>query len=321
MSMAHSISEKKALRLVAVLMLALLVALPVSSAYLNVNIDMTEHVQDRSCYCHGAEPEVGVDIEIDVPLQVPFTPSNDSVRVGIGIIGEPLNLTGFGLFLNASEDASGVKWTKQFSNDTVEESNGEIAGLIKVNQTSIWTVGKIEDPWFNLSFIPGQTDQDIVLSVAGMRADENGNETGDYWNVAERTIKVRKQHMVNLTVGVTNNENVIVSEVLVDFYIDGDYIGNDTINNIAPQNSINASVQWDTTFKKDGKYTLRADIDPDDQVTETDKSNNEVTQTIWLGGPPEEDDLTLYYGLGSMAVGTVIVVAIFWLWRRRQYRF
>lgn len=319
--MARTISEKKAVRLVAVLMLALLVALPVSSAYLNVAIDMTENVQERSCYCHGAEPEVAVGIIIDVPLQVPFTPSNKTVRVGVGIIGEPHNLTGFGLFLNASEDASGVKWTKQFSNDTVDETNGEIAGLIKVNKTSIWTVGKIEDPWFNLSFEPGQTDQDIVLSVAGMRADENGNETGDYWNVAERTIKVRMQRMVNLTVGVTNNENVIVSEVLVDFYIDGDFIGNSTVNNIGPQRTENATVQWDATFKKDGKYTLRANIDPDGRITETDKSNNEVTRTIWLGGPPEEEDLALYYGLGSMAVGVVLVVAVFWLWRRRQYRF
>ena len=321
MRMARTISEKKAVRLVAVLMLALLVALPVSSAYLNVDIDMTEHVQERSCYCHGAEPEANVDIEIVVPLQVPFTPSNDSVRVNVGILGEVHNLTGFGLFLNASEDASGVRWTKEFSNDTVDESNGEIAGLIKVNQTSIWTIGDIRDPWFNLSFIPGQTDQDIVLSVTGMRADESGNESGDYWNVAERTIKVRRQRMVNLTVGVTNNENVIVSEVLVDFYIDGDLIGNNTVRNIPPLAAANATMQWDATFKKDGKHTLRADIDPDGLVTETDKSNNEVTRTIWLGGPPEEEDLTLYYGLGSMTVGMVIIMAIFWFWRRRQYRF
>nr|NIP36975.1 hypothetical protein [Thermoplasmata archaeon]NIS14136.1 hypothetical protein [Thermoplasmata archaeon]NIS21975.1 hypothetical protein [Thermoplasmata archaeon]NIT79836.1 hypothetical protein [Thermoplasmata archaeon]NIU51000.1 hypothetical protein [Thermoplasmata archaeon] len=47
----------------------------------------------------------------------------------------------------------------------------------------------------------------------------------------------------------------------------------------------------------------------------------QVLLLIWLGGPPEEEDLTLYYGLASMAVGAVIIALVFWVWRRRQYRF
>ncbi|UCC94088.1 MAG: hypothetical protein JSW25_05360 [Thermoplasmata archaeon] len=319
--MTGNISRGKAARLAAVLLLALLVAFPISSAYLNPAHDMTDYAEEKTCYCHGADPTSDVSIVIDVEQEVAYTPDNRSVDVAVGVFGEPTNLTGFGLFLNASEDDSGVRWTPRFSNGTVDVPDGEILDIIRVNQTSVWTVGPVTSEWFNLSFKPGNTDQDIVLSVVGMRADNSGDETGDLWNVAEMTITVRRQRMVNLTVGVTNLEEVSAASVLVDFYIDGEYIGNDTITNLGGGVTENASVAWDATFYKDGKYKLRAVIDPDGHITELDKDNNEVTRTIWLGGPPEEDDLTLYYGLGSMAVGAVIIVTVFWFWRRRQYRF
>jgi len=314
----------KVVRLVAVLMLGLLVALPISSAYLNPSIDMSDYAIEKSCYCHGPLPVPEVDIVIDVPLKVAFTPANDSVEVGIGILGLPENLTGFGLFLNASDDSEGVRWTKQFSNDTVDVDDGEAAGIIEVNdtdKTTLWTVGEVTHPWFNLSFKPGNTDQSIVLSVAGMRADDSGDETGDYWNVGEVTIVVRKQRLVNITVGVTNQEEVSVQTVTVDFYMDNEYIGNSTTPQLRAGGTENATIQWDATFEKDGKHMMRAVIDPEGHITETDKSNNEMTREIWLGGPPEETDLSIYYSLGSVAVGVVITVGVLYFWRRRQYRF
>jgi hypothetical protein len=322
--MSVIISRSKTIRLVAVLMLSLLVAVPITSAYLNPAIDMTDYAKEKSCYCHGPLPVSEVDVLIDVPLQVPFTPENASVDVSIGVLGDPQNLTGFGLFLNASDDSTGVEWTKRFSNSTVDVNNGVTAGIIEINETdrtTMWTVDKVEDPWFNVSFIPGRTDQSIVLSVTGMRADDSGDETGDFWNVAMVTIEVREQRLVNLTVGVTNQESIAVSGALVDFYIDNEYIGNSSTSEIPPAGSQNATFAWDATFAKEGKHKMRAVIDPEGHITETDKSNNEVTRDIWLGGPPEETDLTIYYGLGSMAVGVVIIVAVFYFWRRRQYRF
>lgn len=318
---AFTISRGKTMRLATVLMLALLVVLPVSSAYLNENIDMTEYVEEGTCYCHGPLPTPEVDIVIDVPLNVPYTPENDTVKVGIGILGLPENLTAFGLFLNASEDDEGVEWTKEFSNDTVNWADGNAKGVIRVNGTSMWTIGDITYPWFNVTFVPGQVDQNIVLTVTGMRADGNDNDTGDFWNVDEVTIKVRRQRLVTLSVGVTNQNEIAASNVLVDFYMDGEYLGNSTVGNIPPSTTENATLAWDATFEKDGAHKLRAVIDPFGHITETDTSNNEITRTIWLGGPPEADDLTLYYGLGSMVVGVVVIVTVFWFWRRRQYRF
>jgi len=313
------ISRTSAMRAAAVLMLAMMVVLPVSSAYLSSSSDLTDNVREGSCYCHQALPDDNVTIMLDVPSQVAYTPANDTVRVGVGVLGEPNNLTAFGLFLNASETAKDVKWTRRFSNDSIDRANA--VDLIKVNTTSLWTIGKITEPWFNLTFIPGQADQTLTLTVAGMRADDSGDETGDLWNLATATIEVRKQRLLNLTVGVTNQGAISVSDVLVDFYIDDEYVGNDTIGNIAPKGTENATVEWDVTFKKDGKYKLRAVIDPLGSVTETDGSNNEVTRDIWLGGPPEEPDYAAYYSLGGLAIGVVVVIAIYWFWRRRQYKF
>ena len=319
--MAALISRGKVVRLASVLILALMVALPLSSAYLNESIDMTEYVEEGTCYCHGPLPVPEVDIVIDVPLQVPFTPKNDTVRVGIGILGKPENLTAFGLFLNASEDDRDVKWTKRFSNDTVNWADGTTRGIIRVNKTSLWTVGEVTYPWFNVTFVPGQVDQEIVLTVTGMRADGNENETGDYWNLGDVTITVRKQRVVTLSVGVTNLNDIGSSEVLVDFYMDGEYLGNSSVARIPGKATENVTYEWDATFEKEGAHKLHAVIDPFGHVTETDISNNEVTRTIWLGGPPEEEDLTLYYGLGSVVVGVVVIVTVLWYWRRRQYRF
>jgi len=316
---AIRVSRTAAVRGAAVLMLAVMVLLPASSAYLSSSFDLTDHVREGSCYCHTALPDANVTIVLDVPSQVAYTPSNETVRVGVGILGEPHNITAFGLFLNASEDAKDLKWTRRFSNDTIDRTNA--VDLIKVNTTSVWTIGKITEPWFNLTFVPGQDDQFITLTVAGMRADDSGDETGDLWNLATTTIEVRKQRLMNLTVGVTNQGDIAVNDVLVDFYIDDEYVGNNSVTNIAPGSTENATVEWDITFKKDGKYRLRAVIDPLGTITETDGSNNEVTRDIWLGGPPEEPDYTRYYGLGGLAVGIVVALVLYWYWRRRQYRF
>ncbi|NIP35768.1 MAG: hypothetical protein GWN39_12490, partial [Thermoplasmata archaeon] len=124
-----SISRGNAIRAAAVLMLVAMMALPVTSAYLNENIDMTDHVVEQSCYCHGPLPVPEVDIVIDVPTQVAYTPDNRTVEVSIGVLGTPENLTGFGLFLNASEDDSGVRWTKRFSNGTIDVGDGTIQGI------------------------------------------------------------------------------------------------------------------------------------------------------------------------------------------------
>ncbi len=302
-----------------VVLMAMLVSVPVVSGYLNKNIDMTEYVREQSCYCHGTEVEPDVTIIIEVPDQASYTPRNRSIDVMVSILGEPQNLTGFGLYLNTSKTDDNVRWMNSYVNGTGTAPFPE--DLIKVNGTSLWSVGPITDKWFIVSFIPGNLDQEIVVSVAGMRANGNNNESGDFWNVASQVVEVREQRLATLNVTVTNEQPIAVSQVLVDIYVDDEYVGNDTIDHIPENGQENASVQWDITFVKDGKHDLRAEIDPEERITVLDRDNLVINEEIWLGEQPEQLDSALYYGLGGVIVGVFIIFVIFLYWRRRQYQF
>jgi hypothetical protein len=307
-------------RVLAVLAVLALAFVPVASGYLNINIDSTEYVVDKTCFCHDPEPSEDVDIILNVPRQVAFTPDNRSVSVSVGILGLPDGITGFGLLLNASKDPANIRWENKF--DIASDSTPFAGDYIKVNGSVMYSINDIEDDWFNVSFIPGNANQTLELTVIGMNADNNGNETGDRWNVLEAVeIEVSKQRLMTLNVPITNLNPISLSEILVDFYIDDEYIGNYTIPHVPSRGKENATIDWDVTFKKEGKYKLRAVIDPEGHLTETDRSNNEVTRTIWLGGPPEGPDYALYYTLAAIAIVVVSAVVVFYLYRRRLYRF
>jgi hypothetical protein len=302
-----------------VILMVMMVSVPVVSGYLNKNIDMTEYVREQSCYCHGTEVASNVTIIIEVLERVSYSPGNRSIDVMVGILGEPENLTGFGLYLNTSETDDNVRWRNSYTNDTGIVPIPE--DLIKVNGTSLWSVGPITDKWFNVSFVPGNVDQTIVVSVAGMRANDNQNVSGDFWNVGSQAVEVREQRLATLNVTVTNEQPISVSEVLVDFYVDDEYIGNDTIQHIPENGKENASVEWDITYEKDGKHDMRAVIDPNGMITVLDRDNLEIEVEIWLGEQPEDLDSAIYYGLGAVLVGVILIFLVFWYWRRRQYQF
>lgn len=307
----------------AVLVLVLLATMPVANAYLGDKGDKSEYAKEGSCYCHGTEPSPEMDIVIRVPTQVAYTPNNKSVIAEVGLLGGPDGITSFAAYLNASTTPANVKWQKRFGNVTSSGQVPDAGNLLKLNGSIIYSIKALQVRWFNLSFIPGNADQTIELSVIGLRSDRNGNESGDPWGRASVTIEVREQRLMTINVPVSNEGSIVANDVLVDFYIDDEYIGNNTVQTVPEDSKENASIEWDITFKEDGKYQLRAVIDPQGRITEVDKSNNEITRTIWLGEPPEEEDTTtLYYTVGA-AVGVVVVVALvlFWYFRRRSYGF
>lgn len=306
-------------RLLIVLLMVTLVTVPAVSGYLNKNIDMSGYVRDETCYCHGVEASPNVTVSIDVDDRVAYTSTNRSVTVTVGIHGEPSDITGFGLFLNASKTSDNVKWQLKYSNSTGAST---IPGnLIKVNGTALWTVAPVVDEWFNVSFIPGSTDQEITVSVMGVKANGNDNETGDLWNIGRTTVEVRKQKLAYVNVTVTNTENIAVENVLVDFYIDDVYVGNFTVLNLPENGKENATLTWDVTFEKEGKHSLKTVIDPFGWITVADREKLVTTRDIWLGEPPEETNFSVYYSLVGVAAGILIIGLVFWWWRRRQYTF
>jgi hypothetical protein len=299
-------------------LILMLAALPVGSAYLS-NIDMTEYATEGTCYCHGVDVSPDISITINVTDKVPYNQANDTVSVNVGILGDPQNLTGFAMFLNGSKSQENLRWVHKYSNSTGEAVDPR--DVIKINSSTLWTIAPINDTEFNVSFVPGSVDQEVTISVTGLRANDNDNETGDLWNVAMTTIEVRKQRMSTLNVTVTNSEPISITEVEVDFYIDGEFIGSYVIPHIGQDGRENATIEWDVTYVKDGKHKLRTVIDPKERITVLDREDLDTTMDIWLGEPPEEEDYSLYYGLGTVAVGAIVVLVVFWLWRRRQYRF
>jgi hypothetical protein len=311
-------------RLAMVVIVAVLLVLPVASAHLR-DAKKPSIIEGMTCApCHGNATPEDISIVLDAPTQVSYTPDNRSIIFEMAVLGMPNGTTAFGLILNESEPGSGVRWERAFGDakgQAVPVNHAKVS--VSNDKMVIYSRDRITRDWFNVSFIPGQADQVLRLSVIAMQGNDDGtNGTEDNWTVLENhTIEVKKQRLLNLTVIVSNDSGISVTNAPVDFYIDEEYIGQSVIDSIPPNSDGNATISWDVTFKKDGKYTMRAVIDPDGIITEGDKGNNEVTRIIWLGGPPEPEDRTLLYAAGALVLVAIILGTVWFLYRRRLYRF
>jgi hypothetical protein len=253
---------------------------------------------------------------------VSYTPDNRSIVFEMAVLGMPNGTTAFGLILNESVPGSGVRWETKFGDGPTPPTNSAKVS-VSTDGMVIFSRDRITRDWFNVSFIPGHVDQTLELTVVAMMGNDNGtNDTRDDWTVLEgHTIEVRKQRLLNLTVEVSNDSDIAVSDVSVDFYIDDERIGQSRVDFVGPKDKSNATISWDVTYKKDGRYVMRAVIDPEGRITEGDRSNNEVTRSIWLGGPPEPADRTYLYAVGALVVVAIVAAMGWFLYRRRLYRF
>ncbi len=310
-------SRTSVTRLAAVLIVLVLAVLPAASAYMSISNEA--NVREKSCYCHDPLPSEDVTIIVRVPNQVSFIPEEDiSVNMELGILGEPSNITGIGIILNGTVNSSTVKWLDNFGN----AGDPDPLNKVESNGNAIFQTGRFKRQWFNLSFDPGKVNQTLDMTIIGMRSNGNNNESGDIWAILEGTrIEVHQQKLLNITVPVSNKGGVNVGGVLVDFYIDDEFIGNATVDDVPVDGKGNATVSWDVTFIEEGEYTMHAIIDPLGTISELDRDNNEIVRSIWVGDAPSPADMTaLYAVIGALVVVAVIVLAFF-LYRRRLYRF
>lgn len=308
-------------RLVALLAVSILVAGPLASAYESglPDEDNSAYVRARTCYCHTPLPADNVSLVLRVPEQFAIPTSSSMVRIEVGILAPVAagkNIA-FGLLLNAT-NTTNVRWdTSSFLG-----TSGITASHIKVNGTVAYNSKALPANlrWFNASFLPGKVNQTIEVTLVGMYVDRNANATGDAWAVKSAMVEVRLQRLIKLNVTVRNEERVAVSNVPVEFYIDDVSIGRVSLTSIEPLKSANASISWDATFAKDGWHDMRAVIDPDGNVTETDKGNNEIKRRIWLGEVQEAPDRTPIYAAVAIVVVAVLVMVGFWYYRKRLYQ-
>jgi len=317
-----AVSRSTVMRLAAALAVAVVLAGPLASAYESdiASKDNSAYVRAGTCYCHTPLPADNVSLVLRVPEQVAVPTSNQLVRIEVGILAPVMagkNIA-FGLFLNAS-NTTNLRWdTSSFLGPPANIT----ASMIRINGTVAFNSKPLPGNlrWFNGSFNPGLINQTIEVKLVGMYVDRNANATGDVWAVKTAMVEVRKQRLVSLNVTVRNKEPVAVSNVPVAFYIDDVYIGRSSIPSIEPESSANVTMRWDATFAKDGWHDMRAVIDPDGNVTETDKGNNEVNRRIWLGEVEEQPDRTPIYAAIAIVVVAVLVMVGFWYYRKRLYQ-
>jgi len=275
-------------------------------------------VRERTCYCHDPLPSSNVSIVLRAPERFALPKTQSPVKVEVGILApKHVEGIGFGLLLNASLNGTDVRW------DPASLKGEDIisAAVVRANGSALWNVNPILiGRWFNVSFIPGRVNQTIEVTVIGMRTNHNGNETGDIWAIKSTKVEVRLQRLIDLNVTVTNSEPVTVTDVRLAFYVDDTWVANSTIGSIRADGKENASIKWDATFAKKGWHDMRVVIDPDANITETDKGNNVLTKRFWIGTVPPKESHTLVYGLVAVAVVVVVVGLVLWYRNRRLYK-
>lgn len=307
-----------ALRYAVAVAIAFVLLAPIANAYQGdtASKDNSKFIRERQCSCHYQTPSDNVTVVLRVPERAAVGPTAKTVKVEVGILAPIDESIAFGLMLNATNMTS-VRWEPSgFTGDA-----GFIPSWVKVNNSIAFNTVRIpQTRWINATFIPGSTNQTINVTLVGMRTNNNNNLTGDYWTVTTASVDVRRQRLLELNVTVANDELVSVSNLRVDFYVDDVYVGADTINSLEAEGEANASVLWDATFAEDGWHDLRAVIDPNGNITELDRDNNEVKTRFWLGPVPEEEHRGVLYMAVVVVIVVVAVVAGFWYYRQRIYK-
>ena len=305
-------------RIVALLLVVGMLAAPIATAYQNDSNDNERYVRERTCYCHDPQPSSNVSVVLKAPERFALPAKQAPVKVEVGIPApRHTEGIGFGLLLNASLNGTDVRWDpstlkgEDIINPTVIRSNG----------SALWNVDPILiGRWFNVSFIPGRINQTIEVTVIGMRTNHNGNETGDIWAITTTKVEIRIQRLLRLNVTVNNNEPVTVTNTKVAFYVDDAFVGNSTIGLIQADGKENASIEWDATFARDGWHDMRVVIDPDGNITETDRGNNVLTRRFWVGPVSPQEGHAVAYAVGAIVVVVAVVALILWYRNRRLYK-
>ena len=305
-------------RLGAALFMLAILAVPLATAFQNSSSDNEPYVRGRTCFCHDPLPSSNVSIVLRAPERFALPKGQAPVKIEVGILA-PKNTEGigFGLLLNASHNGTDVRW------DSASLRGEDIINpaVIRPNGSALWNIQPILiGRWFNVSFIPGRINQTIEVTVIGMRTDRNGNETGDIWAIKSAKVEVRLQRLIALNVTVNNGEPVSVTDVKVDFYVDDVFVGKSTINSIQADSKENTSISWDATFAKNGWHDMRVVIDPDGNITETDKGNDVMTRRFWVGPVQSKESHTVVYAVGAIVGAAIMVGLVLWYRNRRLYK-
>ncbi|MCI0496669.1 MAG: hypothetical protein L0Z54_00005, partial [Thermoplasmata archaeon] len=121
----------------------------------------------------------------------------------------------------------------------------------------------------------------------------------------------------SIEVFVTNAGDTFANAVVVQMNVGGK-TQEKTVDSLAPQTPTRVSFSW--TPDKEGTYTVRVVIDPDDNIEEFDETNNEASQDVLVEGKTDpngdETDPTIYI-IAAVAIGIGSAAAILFLMRKK----
>jgi hypothetical protein len=101
-----------------------------------------------------------------------------------------------------------------------------------------------------------------------------------------KTIEVFKPYRVNISAVVRNPGLADVKDAVVTFYIDGEFIGNRTLD-LAANTTEKVYWEWVAPPEEKGLHDVEVRINEDGSLLEFDSGDNIMTKTIYVGERPE----------------------------------
>jgi parallel beta-helix repeat protein len=98
-------------------------------------------------------------------------------------------------------------------------------------------------------------------------------------DLTPRNIAFSQANPTIITAIIYNDADVSVSNVTVGFYDGDNQIKKTKISYIPARESKEASIQWNAS---PGPHTVKVIVDPDNEIDESNETNNEMTSDIWI---------------------------------------
>ena len=160
-------------------------------------------------------------------------------------------------------------------------------------------VGNSTDKTFVLNFTSPESAQNLYLYVVGY------GMINDKAIRVECIVKIRIIEPIVFTVNVSNNEDTILKDIPVNFYVDNKYIGNTTINKLYAQGTETVEYIWTFDSLSNGEHTLTVEL-MNNNIVFGDTGTQKYSQIFYYG--VEESDFTwIFY------VIIIVIISIFLL--------
>lgn len=126
---------------------------------------------------------------------------------------------------------------------------------------------------------------------------------GDKITILERELSVEIVNPLPIKVKIRNTNDYDVSNILINFYVDGEYIGNITVDKLKANNTESVVYKWIPQNIEKGKHTLKIVVASEGIVFENDKTT--YSYQFYYGKTPSYD-FVYYLGWGTLIVVSTI---------------